>query len=126
LHDDMYRAADKSLARPWKETKYSEQDLQHYTNIYGHKSWYSAVSLGRCSLFPSRVGLRTYQHPCAYVLEIVVISSVWWWFMRTETCSAVLCCAERWISVVCDTEKHSWMYQNKIISEDNTKWNFHQ
>jgi len=29
-----------------------------------HKSWYIVVSLGRCSLFPSRVGLRTYQHPC--------------------------------------------------------------
>jgi len=27
----MYRAADKSLARPWKETSYSDQDLQHYT-----------------------------------------------------------------------------------------------
>jgi len=27
-----------------------------------HKSWYSAVSLGRCSLFPSKVGLRTYQN----------------------------------------------------------------
>ena len=23
-----------------------------------------SVSLGRCSLFPSRVGIRTYQHPC--------------------------------------------------------------
>jgi len=29
-----------------------------------HKSWYSVVSLGRCSFFPSRVGLRTYQNPC--------------------------------------------------------------
>ena len=29
-----------------------------------HKSWYCVVSLGRCSLFPTRVGLRTYQHPC--------------------------------------------------------------
>jgi len=28
-----------------------------------HKSWCNVVSLGRCSLFPSRVGLRTYQHP---------------------------------------------------------------
>jgi len=25
------------------------------------------VSLGRCSLFPSRVGLRTYQHPCIVI-----------------------------------------------------------
>ena len=30
-----------------------------------HKPWYSVVSLGRCILFPSRVGLRTYQHPCS-------------------------------------------------------------
>jgi len=27
--------ADKSLARPWKETSYSDQDLQHYTKMYG-------------------------------------------------------------------------------------------
>ena len=62
-----YRGADKSLARPWKETSYSDQDLQHYTKLLlfvHHKSWYSVVSLGRCSLFPSRVGLRTYQHSC--------------------------------------------------------------
>ena len=31
----MYRGADKSLVRPWKETSYSEQDLQHYTKISG-------------------------------------------------------------------------------------------
>jgi len=31
----LYRGADKSLALPWKETSYSEQDLQHYTNTYG-------------------------------------------------------------------------------------------
>ena len=67
------RGADKSLARPWKETSYSDQDLQHYTKTYGVQttaiyscclyaiiSWYSAVSLGRSSLFPSSVGLRTY------------------------------------------------------------------
>ena len=30
----MYRGADKSLARHWKETSYSDQDLQHYTNTY--------------------------------------------------------------------------------------------
>ena len=28
-----YRGADKSLARPWKVTSYSDQDLQHYTKI---------------------------------------------------------------------------------------------
>jgi len=27
-------AADKSLARPWKETSYSDQDLQHNTKTY--------------------------------------------------------------------------------------------
>ena len=65
--------ADKSLAQPSKETSYSDQELQHCTktlatnnrNIFVlflcHKSWYSVVSLGRCSLFPSRVGLKTYQ-----------------------------------------------------------------
>jgi len=26
-----YRGADKSLARPWKETSYSDQNLQHCT-----------------------------------------------------------------------------------------------
>jgi len=30
----MHRGADKSLARHWKETSYSDQDLQHYTNTY--------------------------------------------------------------------------------------------
>ena len=30
----MYRGADKSLARPWKETSYSNRDLQHYTKSY--------------------------------------------------------------------------------------------
>jgi len=27
----------KSLAQPWKEMCYSDQDLQHYTNTYGYK-----------------------------------------------------------------------------------------
>ena len=30
----VYRDADKSLARPWKETSYSDQDLQHWTKTY--------------------------------------------------------------------------------------------
>ena len=30
-----YMGADKSLVRPWKETNYSDQDLQHCTNTYG-------------------------------------------------------------------------------------------
>jgi len=71
-----YRNFDKSLARPWKETSYSYQDLQHTKTcgvqtteiysccLYAISPGYSVVSLGRCGLFPSRVGLRTYQHPC--------------------------------------------------------------
>jgi hypothetical protein len=55
----IYRGADKSLARPWNETSYSNIFLL----FVRHKSWYSVVSLGRCSFFPSRVGLKTYQHP---------------------------------------------------------------
>ena len=34
-----------------------------------HKSWYSVVSLCRCNLLPSRIGLKIYQHPgssCVY------------------------------------------------------------
>jgi len=27
----LYKGADKSLAQPWKETSYSDQDLQHHT-----------------------------------------------------------------------------------------------
>ena len=44
------------------------QDLRRTNNrkklllFVRSKSWYSAVSLGLCSLSPSRVGLRTYQH----------------------------------------------------------------
>jgi len=30
-----YWGADKSLARPWKETSYNDQDLQHYNKTYG-------------------------------------------------------------------------------------------
>ena len=67
----IYRGADKSLSLPWKEKKLQRprlttlyQDLwrTNNRNIF-LLSWYSVVSLGRCSLFPSRVGLRTYQHP---------------------------------------------------------------
>jgi len=31
----FYTDADMSLAQPWKETSYSDQDLQHYTKTYG-------------------------------------------------------------------------------------------
>jgi len=70
-----YRGAEKSLARPWKETSYSDQelttlyqDLWHTNNrnifllFVHHKSWYSVVSLRHCNWFPTRVRLRTYQH----------------------------------------------------------------
>ena len=51
MFDMIYRGADKSLARPWKETSYSEQDLQHYTKTYGvqtgiHCCCLYALSLG--------------------------------------------------------------------------------
>ena len=80
--DGQYRCADKSLARPCKETSHSDQDLQHYTklrrtnnrNIFllfvSRKSWYSVASFGRCSLFPSRAGLRTFQHPVLPLHEV--------------------------------------------------------
>jgi len=63
------RERDKGGAR---ETRYKQQEYipvvcTNNRNILllfvRHKSWYSAVSLGRCSVFPSRVGIRTYQHP---------------------------------------------------------------
>ena len=47
-----YRGADKSLARPWKERSYSDQDSQHYTNTYGvqitgiYSCCLHAISLG--------------------------------------------------------------------------------
>jgi len=49
---DKYRGTDKSLARPWKETSYSDQDLQHYTKTYGVQTtemyccYLYAISLG--------------------------------------------------------------------------------
>jgi len=50
--DIKYRVVDKSLTLPWKETIYSDQDLQHHTKTYGEQitaiySFYLyAVSLG--------------------------------------------------------------------------------
>ena len=35
VHTRVYRSADKSLARPWKESSHSDQDSQHYTSTYG-------------------------------------------------------------------------------------------
>ena len=31
----FFPCADRSLARLWKETSYSDQDLHHYTTTYG-------------------------------------------------------------------------------------------
>jgi len=76
------QGADKSLGRPWKETSYSDQDLQHNsTNIFllfvRHKSWYSVVSLGRCRLFLSRAGLVAYQHPVVFI-SVSLVSSCYY------------------------------------------------
>jgi len=35
IHRHKYRGADKSLARPWKEASYSDQDWQHHTKTCG-------------------------------------------------------------------------------------------
>ena len=45
---------------------YGVQTTEIFLLFVHHKSWYSVVSLGRCSLFTSRVGLSTYQHPGRY------------------------------------------------------------
>jgi len=60
-----YMGADKSLVRPWKETNYSHQDFNTVPIItaYKQQEYIPVVCLGRCSLLPFRVGLRTYQHP---------------------------------------------------------------
>ena len=48
----LYSGADKSLARPWKETSNSDQNLQHYTKTYGvettaiYSRCFYAISLG--------------------------------------------------------------------------------
>ena len=90
----------RSKPDPGRKKSYSDQDLQLYTKTHGikkqeyipvfyaisrlmaykkqeyipvfvcHKSWYRVVSLGRCSFFPSRVGLRTYQHSCTYIFLV--------------------------------------------------------
>ena len=35
LQQEYKRGADKSLARPWNEASYSDEDLRHYTKTYG-------------------------------------------------------------------------------------------
>jgi len=120
-----YRGADKSLARPWKETSYSDQDLQHYIKIYGykqqeyipvvcsHKSWYSVLSLGRCSWFPSRVGLRTYQHPCTsysknHEYKTQLCGRQYWLVTYT-----VACCLYRTLPLLDST---TWFYRTTLAS----------
>jgi len=69
--------------------------LRYQGMFVSHKSWYSVVSLGHCSLFPSRVGLRTYQHPCSiFLLKHVRVVSLftckWYcafgWFNKQTQC----------------------------------------
>jgi len=38
LYGFKYRSADKSLARPWKERSYKDQDLQYYSKTCGVKT----------------------------------------------------------------------------------------
>ena len=45
-------------------TAYSTNSVNMFLLFVRRKYWYSVVSLDRCSLFPSRVGIRTDQHPC--------------------------------------------------------------
>ena len=59
----MYRGADKSLVRRWKETSYSDQTYNNLPTLMAYKH-HKFCKFGRRSLFPSRVGLMIYQHPC--------------------------------------------------------------
>jgi len=47
------RRADKSLARPWKETSYSDQGLQHYTITYGVQT----AAVYCCCLYAISLGI---------------------------------------------------------------------
>jgi len=73
------RGADKSLARPWKETSCSDQELQHYTKnlaykqqllFVSHKSWYGVVDLVAVACFLPESGLGLISTP---VLEICYV-----------------------------------------------------
>ena len=50
---DLYRGADKSLARPRKETSYSNQDSQHYTKTYGTQT----TGIYCCCLYAVSLGI---------------------------------------------------------------------
>ena len=64
-----------------------------------HKSWYSIVRLGRCSLFPSRAGLRTYQHPGIY-------------FASHQQMSPFFSDASRWLFLILRRAFYSEIYEN--------------
>jgi len=49
----IYRGADKSLARPWKKTSYSDQDLQYYTKTYDVQT----TAIYSCSLYAISLGI---------------------------------------------------------------------
>jgi len=48
-----YWGADQSLARPWKETSYSDQDLQHYTKTYDIQT----TAIYSCRLYAISLGI---------------------------------------------------------------------
>ena len=68
LRDDSY-CKTKFCASSWLNT---EINILRCTISKTSKSWYSVVSLGLCNMFHSKVGLRTYQHPCKALLPIHV------------------------------------------------------
>jgi len=48
-----YRGADKSLARPWKETSYSDQDYTHYTKTRDVQT----TGIYSCCLYVTSLGI---------------------------------------------------------------------
>ena len=49
----IYSGADKSLARPWKKTSYSDQDLQHYNETFGVQR----TGIYSCCLYATSLGI---------------------------------------------------------------------
>jgi len=49
----MYRGDDNSLARPWKETSYSGEELQHYNKTYGVQT----TAIYCCCLYAVNLGI---------------------------------------------------------------------
>jgi len=86
-HLGSYRDADKSLARPRrKQARKNVRDARDFNNIETRaaiKFFFSARQGAEgnsrhsdinISLFPSWPGLRTYQHPCKFVIFTKCIS----------------------------------------------------